>query len=305
MIIPKKLNQAITRLNARGEEKLFMIKAAEEILEKIEETTVGNPVEVYEAARHLLGRGKLLRGILVMLINRVYNFHRKEKALKLATAIELLHTASLIHDDIIDEAKIRRGVETVHKRYHLNVAIVSTDLLISIAYNLCADLGEKAIKMVSEAGRRMSEAEVLECIVEDPNLNDYFKIVDGKSSALIEAACASSAIISKAREDEILAFKRYGELIGEVLQIRDDMLDYISSEEMTGKSNPLVHSLKRINIIDILKNEKKLTRDKALAEANELGKKLADKASDEVMFVELKKRGIFKEFVKFIFERTY
>lgn len=305
MIVSKKLDEIITRLNIREEEKSFMKEAAEEILEKIEEVMVGHPVEVYEAARHLLGRGKLLRGILVMLVNGVYGYHRKEKALKLATAIELLHTASLIHDDIIDGAKTRRGVETVHKRYDLNVAIVSTDLLISIAYNLCADLGETAIKMVSEAGKRMSEAEVLEYIAEDPNLEDYLKIINGKSSALIEAACASSAIISEARKDEIQAFKRYGELIGEVLQIRDDILDYVSSEEVTGKSNPLIYNIQRINIVDILKNEKNLALDKSVAEANELGSKLADKASKEVMFVEPNKRDIFEEFVKLILERTY
>ncbi len=306
MNIPNKLEEVIASLNMEADEELLIRRAAKEVLKKIErEMSVGYPKEIYEAAGHLLGRGKLLRGILIVLINGAYGFPKKEKALRLATAVELLHTASLIHDDIVDRAEIRRGVETVHKKFGLNIAIISTDLLFSIAYDLCSDINKKVAKIINKATRKMSEAEVLECILKNPSLDDYFQIIHGKSSVLIEAACESSAIISKAKKDEILSFQRYGELIGKVLQIRDDMLDYVSNEAKTGKSSPLIYGLKRANMIDILKKEKNLSLEDAIVEANELGKEFADKASKEVTFLEQKERSIFKKFVRLVLERKF
>lgn len=306
MNIAETQNKIIAQLNIKDEEKLMIKEIAEDLPRKIEEeTSIGHPREIYEAARFLLGRGKLLRGNLAMFINGVYGFYKKEKALRLATAIELLHTASLIHDDIIDRGKMRRSVKTVHEKFGLNIAIISADLLVSIAYRICADMGKQIIEMVSDAIRRMSEAEVLENIIDNPNLDDYFKIIEGKSSVLFSTACACSAIISNAGKEDVLAFKKYGELLGKILQIRDDVLDYVSNETVTGKSNPLIYGLKRTNIVVILMNEKNLTLDEAIISATELGKELADKASREVTFLEPDKRNIFKEFVKFVLNRKF
>jgi octaprenyl-diphosphate synthase len=306
MNTPKNLNKNIFPLDIEDEERLLIEETIENIQSNLEDvTSIRCPKEIYKAARHLLGRGKFLRGILVILINRVYNFHNKEKALKLATIIELLHTASLIHDDIIDGAKIRRSVKTVHNLYGINVAITSGNLLISIAYSICADLSNKTQKKISEAGRIMNEAEVLECILDDPNLDSYFKIVDGKSSALIEAACYSSAIISGAKTAEITSFMKFGKLTGTVLQLRDDLLDYVSHEKLTGKSNPSNFSFKRINIVDILVKEKSLTLDEAITEARKMGTDLVDKALKEIIFIEPKKRKTFEQYVKFIHKRNF
>lgn len=303
---PVRFDEIAARLNIDDEEKSFIKKVAGEILEEIEKATqAGYPKEIYQAARHLLGRGKLLRAILVMLINKVYGFYGKEKALKLAAVVELLHTASLIHDDIIDGAKMRRGVEAVHKKFGVNLAILSTDLLISIAYNICADLGKRVIKMISEAGKKMSEAEALECIVENPSVEDYFRIIDGKSSELIKAACACSAMISRATKREASALGNYGRLIGNVLQIKDDILDFISNERMTGKTNPLFHGLKKVNIVEILANERGLPLDEAVKDAYRLGKELAEAALKGIAFVDSRKRRIFNEFTKFILEREF
>jgi len=306
-VYPEKIERVIGWLNLNDEEKRAIRELSKEIVEKMDEILprVGKPQELYDAARHLIGRGKLLRGLLVMLINRVYGHRNKERALKLATAIELLHTASLIHDDIIDGAKMRRGVEAVHKKFGVNTAIVATDLLISIAYNISSELGERVIKAVSDAGRRMSEGEVLEGILEEPGLNDYLKVIDGKSAALIEAACLGAAVISGAPEDEIRAFASYGKHIGYALQIGDDILDYVGTEDLTGKTNPILSCFKRANIVEILMNDHKIPLKKAIFKAYEIGEKMAKRAIDELSWLDPEKREIFEEFTRIILKRPF
>ena len=304
---PDKLEKIIERLNLEETDKDIIRKMSIEIINQIDKAlpSDGDPKELYDAARHLIGKGKLIRGILVMLVNKIYEFRNKWKALKVAAAIELLHTASLIHDDIIDGAKMRRGIEAVHKKFGLNTAIIAADLLISIAYFLLSELGDKVIKVISEAGRKMSEGEVLEEVLETPSMKQYFKIVDGKSSALIEAACSASAIVSEAPENEVKAFANYGKLVGRVLQIRDDILDYVESEKVTGKTNPILIGLKKSNIVEVFMETFGLTLHKAIIKSHELGEKIASEALRELSFLAPKKRKVFEEFAQIILKRPF
>ena len=287
----------INWLNICEEEKKAIRKLGLEVLKEIDKALPikRNPKQLYAAARHLIGRGKLIRGILVMLINKVYEFRNKQKALKLASAIELLHTASLIHDDIIDGSKTRRGVESVHKKFGLNIAIVSADLLISIAYNLISELGSRIINIISEAGVRMSEGEALEETTNHPSLEKYLDIVDGKSASLIEAACQASAVVSGASEKDVKAFANYGKLVGRTLQIRDDMLDYFEEDVNKGT--------KRANIVDIFSRNSMLKE--AIIKTNELGEEFINRALKEVSFLDEERRKLFEEFAKMILKRPY
>lgn len=295
MILPQSFEDFLNWLRLRKDEKKLLRRLGTELIEELRRSIPNTikPKQLYLAATHLLGRGKLIRGILTLLINQIYGFKNKGKVLKLASAVELLHNASLIHDDIIDESDTRRGIASVHKEYGLGIAIVSADLLISIAYNLISELGVEIIEKISKAGVLMSQGEALEEVVSSPNLDEYFEVIDGKSASLVEAACFSSALISGGTREEVNAFACYGKYAGRALQIRDDILDYIDERER-----------RKSNIVSIFIDAGKPLTE-ALQLAATLSKEMVDKALSSLSFLNKSRRRIFEELANVIVRRPY
>ena len=221
-------------------------------------------------------KGKQMRPLLVFLSARL-NGQINEATYVAATMIELLHTASLVHDDVVDDAQERRGVLSINALWNSKIAVLvgdymlSTGLLISVEKNRY-----DMLEIVSEAVKSMSEGELLQLqkarkqtLKED----DYLRIISSKTAALLAACTACGAISVTNDQDVILMMKEFGENIGIAFQIRDDLLDY-EGNGLTGKvpgndikerkiTLPLIHALEkspssiRKHILSVVKQRKK------------------------------------------------
>lgn len=193
-----------------------------------------------EVAHHLIDSGgKRLRPLLHMICSRLCGYSGDDR-FPLAASIEFIHTASLLHDDVIDEAVIRRGKTSANNLWGNAASVLVGDFLYSKALKLLSDIGDMAIiQLMSKTTHIMSEGEVFQLMkCGDTSLTEaeYLSIVEKKTALLISAACASGALLGGASRDQITALEQYGYKIGMAFQITDDTLDYIAREEDFGKS---------------------------------------------------------------------
>jgi octaprenyl-diphosphate synthase len=229
-------------------------------------------------------KGKQMRPLLVFLTARL-NGEIGESTYIAATCIELLHTASLVHDDVVDDAHERRGSLSINALWNSKIAVLLGDYLLSSGMHICVEKNRyDMLEIISEAVKSMSEGELLQ-LQKARKLNikeeDYYKIIVSKTAALL-AACTACGARSVCEDSEtILLMKDFGENIGIAFQIRDDILDY-EGTGLTGKATgndikekkitlPLIHALeqtvnsKRRHILNIVKSKKK-----SRAEINEV-----------------------------------
>ncbi len=190
--------------------------------------------------KHLLmGGGKRIRPFLAILCSKMFAYNG-EKAGILACSVESIHTASLLHDDVVDGASIRRGLPSAHSLWGNQVVILVGDFLYSNALRLANSLkSQKIMDALSNATTRMSEGELIQLSKKgnpDISENDYMKIIKGKTAILISAACSGGAVIGNASQEQEDALSVFGLKFGLAFQIADDILDYMADEKMLGKS---------------------------------------------------------------------
>jgi octaprenyl-diphosphate synthase len=221
-------------------------------------------------------KGKQMRPLLVFLTAKL-NGPVTETTFIAATFIELLHTASLVHDDVVDDAHERRGALSINALWNSKIAVLVGDYLLSKGMLISVEKNRfDMLEIVSEAVKSMSEGELLQ-IQKARKLNiteeDYFKIISRKTAALVAACTACGARSVTDDTETIQLMKDFGENIGIAFQIRDDLLDY-EGTGLTGKTPgndikekkitlPLIHALeqsansKKRQILGILKSRKK------------------------------------------------
>lgn len=212
-----------------------------------------------EAGMHLLkSGGKLVRPALVLLGSHVTNGINR-KSLDAAIAVELIHTASLIHDDLLDKDTVRRGVPTVHTLYGDGIAILSGDLLISKAIELSASCGEAAISELSRAAIDMSHGEAMDYEAQlsgrPLTLEEYLAIARLKTASLIGSSAAIGAIVAGADTARVDTLRRYGENLGIAFQIRDDYYNALGQSPGKEKSTGNDERLHRPNIVTVLRGQ--------------------------------------------------
>ena len=198
---------------------------------------------ILEINNYLLGAGgKKLRPALVLLSAKAasQSSAMNRQATKIAAALELIHRASLIHDDVVDHSNLRHNRPTINSKWGQDVSIALGDYLYSVAFELIADCGNPdIIRCVSSATKAMCEGELLQ-VCERDNLDllkeRYLLIVKKKTAALFAASCQSGALISNPRKSLQVALKEYGSNIGIAFQIIDDYLDVVGEEKNLGKS---------------------------------------------------------------------
>lgn len=221
-------------------------------------------------------KGKQMRPLLVFLAAKI-NGPINESTYVAATFIELLHTASLVHDDVVDDAQERRGVLSINALWNSKIAVLVGDYLLSSGLLISVEKNRyDMLEIVSDAVRSMSEGELLQlqkARKQNIKEEDYFKIITSKTAALIAACTACGAISVTSDAEVIQLMKDFGENIGIAFQIRDDLLDY-EGNGLTGKAAgndikerkitlPLIHALERSpyserrHIISIVKKKKK------------------------------------------------
>ncbi|MFQ3549512.1 MAG: polyprenyl synthetase family protein [Armatimonadota bacterium] len=215
-------------------------------LEKVESLlidTINSEVDIAaNLSKHLINAGgKRLRPSLVILSGCATDSDcDKNILIKLAASSELLHMASLIHDDVIDNSQVRRGVDTANALWGNKISVLGGDFLLSKAWNLLAgELDTEIIKLLSQTAVAMTEAEILQakCFGDMALWQDnYWKIIMGKTAGFFKACCECGAMVARIDADISNAFAGYGENLGIAFQITDDLLDFTGLPEKTGKS---------------------------------------------------------------------
>ncbi|RJQ50326.1 MAG: polyprenyl synthetase family protein [Nitrospiraceae bacterium] len=208
--------------------------------EKINETlkTVAPAISV--VGHHLFSSGgKRIRPFLAILCSRMFGV-RGEQVSTLASSVEFIHAASLIHDDVVDGASVRRGRPAAHSLWGNQVIILVGDFLYANALRLANLLKSRNIMdALCTATARMSEGELIQLSKKgnpDVTEEDYIKIIQGKTAILISAACKGGAALGNASREEEDALATFGLKLGYAFQIADDVLDYTAEEKVFGKS---------------------------------------------------------------------
>jgi octaprenyl-diphosphate synthase len=202
-------------------------------------------------------KGKKIRPILVLLSAKLCGKIDK-RTYTAATLVEMLHTATLIHDDVVDDAKTRRGLASINAVWKNKIAVLMGDYMLSRGLLLALENDECGfLKITSRAVKRMSEGELLQIQKNrkfDVDEETYFRIISDKTASLITACCELGAASTSKDKNEIQLMSEFGENIGVAFQLRDDLLDYIGKKKIMGKSSgsdlkekkftlPLIHSL--------------------------------------------------------------
>ncbi len=194
---------------------------------------------ITEACRHLLhAGGKRFRPLLVLLAAETADADAPGVATA-ACVVELTHLASLYHDDVMDEASLRRGADSANARWDNHVAILAGDWLFSKSSELTAELGPEAVRLQAQTFTRLVEGQILETQPpgEDQSLLEhYLRVVRGKTGSLIATSARYGAMFAGAPAEVVAALTEYGEKIGCAFQLSDDILDVGSDSDESGKT---------------------------------------------------------------------
>lgn len=203
---------------------------------------MGDPVELYEPIAYTMSQGgKRMRPSLVLLACDMFG-EDIDKALYPAIGIEIFHNFTLLHDDIMDDAPIRRGKPTVYKKWDANRAILSGDMMMILAYEYLSKT-EQAVRIdvfnaFNKAAGEVCEGQQYDMnfeIASNVTINDYLKMIRLKTSVLLAASLQIGAIIANADKEDIIKIYKFGENIGMAFQLQDDLLDVFANEEKFGK----------------------------------------------------------------------
>ncbi|HIC27552.1 MAG: polyprenyl synthetase family protein [SAR86 cluster bacterium] len=216
------------------------IKPELEELETFLKESISSDIELAtEVSSYIVqSGGKRIRPTITILIARALNYQGNELT-KLATAIELLHTATLIHDDVVDQSELRRGKISIHKKWNNAHGVLVGDFVYSKAFQLMASLKNKQIiQTLADSTNRISEGEVMQLnFLESKSIKeeDYFEIIGRKTAELFKACAHTAALIAEAEENLVKTSCEFAYALGIVFQLTDDLLDYYGDELRTGK----------------------------------------------------------------------
>ncbi|MBP7710170.1 MAG: polyprenyl synthetase family protein [Rickettsiales bacterium] len=204
------------------------------------EFAVGKSPLIAEISNHLISSGgKRIRPILLILAAKLCGAKDEKNPQNLAAAVELIHSATLLHDDVVDASQVRRGKKTANALWDNKASILVGDYLFSIAFQLMVRVKNlEVLGLLAKASSIMADGEVMQLEnSSDVTLSQekYFEIIFGKTAVLFAAACESGALVSEASNAEVTALREFGTNLGIIFQIVDDMLDYSSDEKTLGK----------------------------------------------------------------------
>lgn len=195
---------------------------------------------VTEAARHLLSAGgKRFRPLLVLLAAETGDRPDSAEVIQAACVVEITHVGSLYHDDVMDEAALRRGADSANSRWDNLVAILTGDWLFAKSSELTAALGPEAVVIQAETFGRLVEGQILETVPPGPGddpLAHHLEVVAGKTGSLIATSARYGAMFGGASPEVVTALTEYGELVGTAFQLSDDILDIASESDESGKT---------------------------------------------------------------------
>jgi octaprenyl-diphosphate synthase len=228
-------------------------------------------------------KGKKIRPLLVLLSAKLSGII-SERSYRAASLVELLHTATLVHDDVVDEAEKRRGLPSLNNIWGNKISVLVGDFLLSKGLMLSVTNGDfDFLQRITDTVKRMSEGELLQ-IYKTKKLNidekTYLKIISDKTASLLSTCCQIGGMSVTDNEEKIVALKNYGEYLGIAFQIKDDILDFTGTTKIFGKVKggdvkekkltlPLIYALEKADASkrkEILKNIRKGERNKSIPE---------------------------------------
>ena len=235
-------------------------------LEKLEITlseSINSDIELAtEVSGHIVNSGgKRIRPAICILVAKTLGYSESD-LIRLASSIELLHTATLIHDDVVDESLIRRGKESIQAKWDDAHGVLVGDFVYSKAFQLMASFDNpKIIRALANATNKISEGEVLQLSMRkqsDLSEEDYFNIIDRKTAELFKVSAVTAGILCESAEPVLDSLNNFATSLGLAFQIQDDILDYYGQENLTGKkvgkdfeegkfTLPIILSLKTMN----------------------------------------------------------
>ena len=218
-------------------------------------------------SKHIIDLGgKRLRPMLTISCAKMLKIRNKNH-IKLAAAVELLHTATLLHDDVVDESVYRRGEKTSHTLWDNKSSILVGDFLLGKAFQLMVETNSiECLSILSKAAAIIAEGEVLQ-LVETNNINiketNYIKIIESKTAALFSSACEVGGVVSGANKSQKKKLFNFGKNLGTAFQLTDDALDYEGSSSKMGKNNgdDFYEGKVTLPVILALKNADKKEKD--------------------------------------------
>lgn len=203
-------------------------------------------------------KGKMLRPLLTLLCGKLLG-QVNDKTISMALAVELFHTASLLHDDIVDESDERRGNASVNSRFGNQSAVLVGDYLLALSLECVARTGEpRLMSLLSACAQQMSDGELLQLhnsFMLNCSQEDYFRVIEAKTGALFAVCTQAAALCADATEEELSAMRAFGLMVGICFQLKDDILDYVGGDEI-GKpvGNDLLEGKVTLPLLLALKN---------------------------------------------------
>lgn len=203
--------------------------------------------------------GKRIRPTVLLLSTRALN-QSEPKRIDVAAILELIHTATLLHDDVVDDATLRRGNKTAHMIWGSQASVLVGDFLYSRSFQLIVGIQHQtALQIFADATRFIAEGEILQlmnCRNAETTEEYYFEMIHRKTAKLFEISAELGAVLAQGSEQEVAAFKCYGKSLGLAYQLIDDVLDYSQSPDETGKNVgqdlaegkvtlPLIHAIRQ------------------------------------------------------------
>lgn len=279
-------------------------------------------------------KGKKIRPVLVLLSSKICG-EISERSYRGAALVELLHTATLVHDDVVDNAETRRGLPSINSIWKNKVGVLMGDYLLAKGLMLAVEAEDfDFLKVITNTVKRMSEGELLQ-ISKTRKLNNdeetYLKIISDKTASLLATCCEIGARAATSDENKITAMREFGENLGIAFQIRDDILDYIGNPSVFGKplggdikekklTLPIIYALQKADqsesksILNSIKNGlKKHSIDNIIGfvkdnggidYADKMAKEFADKALTSLhIFESSETRNGLSSLVNFVVER--
>lgn len=239
--------------------------------------------------------GKRVRPVLVMLCSKLCGY-RGKKHIAYAAIIEFIHTATLLHDDVVDNAKTRRGLSTVNTVWGNEPSVLVGDFLYSRSFELMSrDGNNEILKTISQVTTALSEGEILE-IIKTADVGttekDYYEIIGNKTAVLFGAACEIGAILGGRPQNERRALRNFGYSLGIAFQLMDDVLDYTSYNDVLGKrvGTDLKEGKLTLPLIYVLNNSS--PTDKAYIESIFAKQKITKRDFNRVLKIIEKNGGI-------------
>ncbi len=276
-------NNMIIRNNV---EVLTYEDAINQVKKVVDRSLTKSPLLIREYLSHLsLSQGKFIRAVSVIVSAQDNEGMVDPNAVNIAAAIEIIHLASLVHDDVIDNAKLRRGKATLQEKYGKKTAVICGDYLLSLALRMISDISNKKNYLELELPDYIGKLCLgeLNQYINNNNVNlsifKYLKIISGKTAALFEASFFAGAVMANCSEKETIKYKQFGYYIGMIFQLSDDCIDFDTTVEQANKpvqsdyeqgviTLPLIHAFMQNKKFKEKALEDGITREEINAEVN-------------------------------------